>query len=327
MAVIDPDVPLVLGVDGGGSRCAAVLARAAAGGRLEVIGRGIGGPANPRAVGHETARASIMSAVEAAFAAAGPTARPVAAACFGLAGVGLATDRDAVFEWATQVPIADRMLVVADGMLPFADDAAEPWGVVLIAGTGSLALARPRGAPLTAEAEADRCGGWGPLLGDEGSGHAIALAALKAAMRSADGRGPPTIMLEAFLRRFDSARAADLVARVHAPGVGRREIAAAAREAVAAAELGDPVAVTIMTATAADLALHVRTLVDRNRFAPGVYPLRFTGGLLTTSPLLGRLVADSLAATGHAPGTVTVVTDPAMAAGRFAALHAVGAGD
>ena len=321
MAAADHDEPLVLGVDGGGSRCAAVLARPLPGGRLDILGRGVGGTANPRVAGHETARASILTAVHAAFADAGLEVRPLAAACFGLAGVGLATDRDAVLAWATHVPVADRMLVVADGMLPFADAAAEPWGVVVIAGTGSLALARPRTAVLTTETDSDRCGGWGPILGDEGSGYAIAVQALKAAMRAADGRGPDTILREAFLRRFAADRAADLVARLHAPGMGRREIADAAREVLAAAEVGDAVALAIVTAAAADLAAHVRTLVDRNGFAAGVYPLRLTGGLLVASLTLRRLVIESLAATGHEPGSVTVVTDPAAAAARFAAVR------
>jgi N-acetylglucosamine kinase-like BadF-type ATPase len=321
MAAADHEGPLVLGVDGGGSRCAAVLARAAAGGRLDILGRGVGGTANPRVAGHETARASIMTALQAAFTDAGLEVRPLAAACFGLAGVGLPEDRDAVLAWATQLPVAERMMVVADGMLPFADAAAEPWGVVLIAGTGSLALARPRGVPLAAEPAADRCGGWGPLLGDEGSGYAVALHALKAAMRAADGRGPDTILHAAFLRRFAADRAADLVARLHAPGMGRREIADAAREVLAAAEVGDPVAVAIVTTAAADLAAHVRTLVDRNGFAAGVYPLRVTGGLLTASATLRRLLVEGLAATGHEPGSVTVVTDPAAAAARFAAVR------
>jgi len=140
-------------------------------------------------------------------------------------------------------------------------------------------------------------------------------------MRAADGRGPATILHEAFLRRFAADRAADLVARVHAAGVGRREIADAAREVLAAAEVGDPVAVAIVTTAAADLAAHVRTLVDRSGFAAGVYPLRLTGGLLTGRTTLRRLLVEALTATGHEPGSVTVVTDPAAAAARFAAAN------
>ena len=317
-------VRLVLGIDGGGSKCAVVLARlpATAAGEIEVVGRGRGGPANPRVSGHEVARGSITTAIAHAFADAGRPPRPVAAACLGLAGVGLSEDRDAVLAWATQAGLADRVVVVADGLLPFADAVAEPWGVVLIAGTGSLALARPRGAGLAVETPADRCGGWGPLLGDEGSGHAIGLAALKAAMRAADGRGPATILEAALLQRFAVAQARDLVAIVHGPGVGRREIADTAREVLAAADVGDPVAAAILTSAAADLAAHVRTLAERNAFAAGVYPLRLTGGLLVGSATLRRLVVESLASSGHEPGTVTVVSDSATAAARFAAAVA-----
>jgi N-acetylglucosamine kinase-like BadF-type ATPase len=238
--------------------------------------------------------------------------------------VGLPEDRDAVLAWATQAGLADKVLVVPDGLLPFADGVAEPWGVVLIAGTGSLALALPRGNTLSAATAADRCGGWGPLLGDEGSGHTIGLAALKAAMRAADGRGPDTILHAALLKRFGAARAADLVGCIHAPGVGRREIADAAREVLAAADVGDAVAAAILTGAATELATHVRTLAERNSLTSGVYPLRLTGGLLAGSATLRRLVVESLVASGHEPGSVIVVSDPAAAASRFAATVAVG---
>jgi N-acetylglucosamine kinase-like BadF-type ATPase len=314
---------LVLGIDGGGSRCAAVLARVVAPENIpEILGRGRGGPANPRVAGHEMARASITAAISGAFADAGLECRPVTAVCLGLAGVGRSDDRDAVLAWATQSRLAARVHVVTDGVVAFADRAADPWGIVLISGTGSLALARARDAGLAAEAVTDRAGGWGPLLGDEGSGHAIGLAALKAATRMADGRGPDTILLAAVMRRFQAATPADLVGRLHAPGVGRREIAAVSREVMAAADMGDPVAAAIAAAAAADLADHVRTLAERNLFPTGVYPLRLAGGLLTGSAAFRGRVVEAIVATGHEPGAVTVVADPAAAAARFAAAFA-----
>lgn len=313
---------LLLGIDGGGSRCTAVLARlpATAGAEPAILGRGHGGPANPRVAGHEAARSSIDAAIATAFADAGLARGKVAAICLGLAGVGLAEDRDAMRTWAEEAGIARRVSVVPDGLLAFAAGSEDPWGVVLVAGTGSLGLARPRGSSLAADAACDRCGGWGPILGDEGSGHAVGLAALKAAVRAADGRGPDTLLREAVMRRFDATAPAELVARIQAPGVGRREIADVAREAIAAADAGDVVAMALVAAAAADLAAHVRTLAVRNGFVGGDYPLRLAGGLLTGSATLRRLVVESLAAGGHAPGSVTLVTDPAAAAARFAAL-------
>ena len=323
MAAAEEGLPLVIGVDGGGSRCAAVIARLPPAGdqALKIIGRGQGGPANPRVAGHDLARASITEAIAGAFADAGIGIRPVEGVCLALAGVGRTEDRDAVLAWATQSRFGARVQVVPDGVVAFADGAAEPWGVVLIAGTGSLALARDRGVGLVSDAATDRAGGWGPLLGDEGSGHAIGLAALKAAMRMADGRGPETILLAAVMRRFEAGEPADLVGRLHAANVGRREIANVAREVLAAADVGDPVATAITASAAADLAAHVRTLAHRHAFAAGVYPLRMVGGLLTGSAAFRRRVVESLTATGHDPGTITIVADPAAAAARLAAAE------
>ena len=90
-------------------------------------------------------------------------------------------------------------------------------------------------------------------------------------------------------------------------------------EVLAAADVGDAVAAAILTGAAADLAAHVRTLADRNSLTAGVYPLRLTGGLLAGSATLRHLVVESLVASGHEPGSVTVVSDPAAAAARFAA--------
>lgn len=321
MAPAEKPAPYVLGIDGGGSRCTAVVARVDRGFDTApvILGRGHGGPANPRVTGHDPACTAISTAIMAAFESAGMQPGSVETACLGLAGVGLPADRDAVRAWAERVGVARRVIVVPDGLVLFADGGAEPWGIVLIAGTGSLALARPASAPLTAAAPYERCGGWGPLLGDEGSGYAIGLAALKAAMRFADGRGPDTSLLAAVLRRFMANGPADLVASIQSPLVGRREIAEVARDALAAAEAGDPVATRIVAGAAGDLAAHVQALAHRNSFASDGYPLRLAGGLLAGSAVFRRLVVEALATDG-APGSVGVVTDPAAAAARFAML-------
>src|ERR671926_137105 len=70
-------------------------------------------------------------------------------------------------------------------------------GVVVIAGTGSVAFGRNEAG------EEARAGGWGPIIGDEGSGYFIARAGLAAIMRAHDGRGPATKMTEILKERFD----------------------------------------------------------------------------------------------------------------------------
>lgn len=306
-------VDLIVGVDGGGSRCTAVLAQATPGGGLVELGRGHGGAANVLSSGAEAAGASVLGAIDEAFAAAVIPRQPVAVACLGLAGVGRPAERGQAEAWAAAAAIAERVLVVTDAELVLTGE--PPWGVALIAGTGSLAIGR---APDGAVA---RCGGWGPLMGDEGSGYAVAVAGLRAVAQAADGRGPPTELEARLTRRFAAADTAGLVTAIGRSGTSRREIAAAAAEVVAAADAGDAVAAAILAAAADELAAQVAVVARRLGLSAGGYPLRIAGGLAVHSPGLRTQAVAALAAAGCPPGEVTLVADPALAATRLAATR------
>jgi N-acetylglucosamine kinase-like BadF-type ATPase len=99
--------------------------------------------------------------------------RPVAVACLGLAGFDRPEDKQLLSEWAETGHWAERLLLVNDGDLVVAAGTPEGWGVGVIAGTGSIAVAR---AP---DGRKARAGGWGHLIGDEGSAYGTVLAALK----------------------------------------------------------------------------------------------------------------------------------------------------
>jgi N-acetylmuramic acid 6-phosphate etherase len=302
---------LVVGVDGGGSRCAAVLARATPGGGLVELGRGRGGAANVLAAGPAAAGASMLAAIEEAFAAAGIPRHPVAMACLGLAGVGRPAERGQAEAWAAGASLAARVVIVTDAELVLAGE--PPWGVALIAGTGSLAIGR---AP---DGGAARCGGWGPLLGDEGSGYAVAVAALRAVAQMADGRGPSTDLAVRLTRRFAAADAAGLVTILGRVGTSRREIAAAAADVVEAADAGDAVAAAIVAKAGDELATQVVVVARRLGLPAGGYPLRIAGGLAVHARGLRERVIAALEEAGWPPGEVTLVADPALAAARMAA--------
>jgi N-acetylglucosamine kinase-like BadF-type ATPase len=305
----------VLGIDGGGTRCTAVIAAApesrAGDASLSILGRGVAGPANPRVAGFDAAQANLAAAVAAARTAAGIGTARLAAACLGLAGVGRAEERDRMAAWARETLAADHVAVMTDAEILFAAGTPPAWGIVLIAGTGSLALGR------TQDGATDRCGGWGPLLGDEGSGYSIALAGLRAAARMADGRGPATALLATLQQRLGAAAPADLVARVHDPASSRDRIAALATDVVAAAA-GDGVAEQIVAGAADELAHLVTTLAHRLGLAAGTYPLRLAGGLLCQAPTMRDRLLAGLGSAGASPGHVFVVEDPAAAAARMA---------
>ncbi|HEX2095187.1 MAG TPA: BadF/BadG/BcrA/BcrD ATPase family protein, partial [Longimicrobiaceae bacterium] len=135
--------------------------------------------------------------------------------------------------------------------------------------------------------QVERCGGWGMMVGDEGSGYALGRGGLAAALRAADGRGPETRLLPLFLEllEIDTPRAIP-------PWVGRSakaEVAALARHVVRAAEAGDAVARSVLETEARELALHAVAL--RHRLAPwsGEVTVVFYGGVLRTAIYAGMV--------------------------------------
>ena len=135
---------MLLGVDGGGTSTEAWLAEVGG----EVLGRGVSGPSNAKAVGMEAARQALDAALDAAFDDAGLEPAPVDAACLGLAGFDRPDDRTILTGWADEARLARRLVLVNDGDLVVAAGTPEGWGVGVIAGTGSIAVGRaPTAAP------------------------------------------------------------------------------------------------------------------------------------------------------------------------------------
>ncbi|MEX2027532.1 MAG: BadF/BadG/BcrA/BcrD ATPase family protein, partial [Pirellulaceae bacterium] len=131
---------------------------------------GTAGPGNPRAAGFDVAQSNINAAIEQAFADAKLPRESVSAACFGLAGCGREEEQERIRSWAGERRIAAVVQVTGDAEPILAAASPDNWGIALICGTGSLAWGRNQ------RGQTARCGGWGYLIGDDGSAYAIALA-------------------------------------------------------------------------------------------------------------------------------------------------------
>ena len=149
----------LLGIDGGGTTTEAWLAEPG----CHVLGRGTAGPSNAKAIGLEAARWALDTAIRSAFLAAELEPAPVDVICLGLAGFDRPDDRKVLKEWAEHAGWARSLLIVNDGDLVIAAGTTEGWGVGVISGTGSIAVGR------TKDGRTARAGGWGHLIGDEGS--------------------------------------------------------------------------------------------------------------------------------------------------------------
>ena len=299
---------LILGVDAGGSKTVAWLATRDAVADAGVIGCGLAGPANPQAVGFDTALRNLDQSIARAFADAELGRGSVASACIGLAGAGRELDQQAVQQWAEDAGLAERVTVTHDAMLVLAAGTPDGRGVALISGTGSLAFGR------NAAGETARCGGWGPLLGDEGSGYAIALAGLRAAAQAADGRGAATSMLDSFLKQLDLRDASELIPTIHAPHLTRSDIARLALVVFAASNQHDAPALGIVRAAAAHLAQMVATVASQLGFDQRPFPMALAGGVLLHQPPFRQQLCETLAAAGLDCDPTTTVADPVAGA-------------
>ncbi|QDT01856.1 BadF/BadG/BcrA/BcrD ATPase family protein [Rubripirellula lacrimiformis] len=277
----------VLGVDGGGSTTNTWLARCGQTTSPEPVGTGQSGPSNPRVVGFETASQNVAQSIQQALASAQIESHQVRSLCLGIAGCDRAHELTQWEDWAHAHRIAsDRVLVTNDAVPVIFAAAPDGNGIALISGTGSLALGRcPSGSPT-------RCGGWGPLMGDEGSGYAIAVNGLRAATQAADGRGNATKLLERFCEALGVSAPQQMIPVIYGGQYDRAKIASLASVVFGAAADGDAIATSIIASAAADLAAMVAAVV-RKQGTPAIQlTLAATGGVLLNQPdLLVQITA------------------------------------
>ena len=152
----------LLGCDGGGTKTVAELAILHDDGEIETRGEGVAGPGNVLGESSDTALRNLNDAIDIAFQTAGLKDRAVDAMVLSLAGAGRESERAVVRKWIEDHQLAQRLEIVPDCRAVFEAGLPDGIGVVLVAGTGSIAMGRSPDGNLV------RSGGWGPLLGDEG---------------------------------------------------------------------------------------------------------------------------------------------------------------
>lgn len=265
---------LVLGIDGGGSKT--ILAVVDPAGRIIRSART--GGINP--LDNSDWRGALETALAPIAKTPGLVAVAAALPAHGEVEAISAAQREVVASTLSGQPQQVLNDVDAAQIGAFA---GEP-GILILSGTGSMAWARDL------DGRSHRVGGWGDVVGDEGSSYWIGHRILGVISQSMDGRGPPTDLVDAVfgqlrLDRTDPADALEgWVSRLRHP---RAEIAALARSATRLAEAGDAGARMIIEAAAEELARHVRAI---ERKVGAALPWSYAGGTFG-----GRLLLDEVA--------------------------------
>lgn len=274
-----------LGIDGGGSKTTAVvfdsdgvLAACAVGESINWYSIGLSAArANMSAVLLEIAQKSGVSAFEAAV--------------IGMSALGeRATDKE-LYDFANGVVEAKHIYMDSDLYIALQALNAQGECAVVISGTGSMAAVRTEGGAII------HAGGWGHILGDEGSGYCLGLDGIKAAIAASEGYGEKTALYGDCLAFFEIDNIYDLIDLYYVRGVSRKKTAAFARNVRSRAGEGDAAALGIMKTAAQSLA---QTALSVLKSVKKDSPVGLWGGIFQNSPLYIELFKEGLAAEGFA---------------------------
>ena len=277
-----PTAAVLVGVDAGASHCTVVVA----GEDLEVRGRAEGQAAAVRPGGAATSAAAIAETARRAAAQAG-LPLPADRAVVGAAGAGRALEQEELAAALVAAGVARAVRVLPDGETALSAAFGASPGIVVNAGTGSVAFARDRTGVL------HRSGGHGWQLGDEGGGYWLGRKALDAAARAQDGRGEGSTLLARLLGSLGLRRFEDLV-RWTATATPA-QIATLAPQVLNAAAEGEAVAQRAVTDAAQELA-GLALALERHFPGHGTIGVATTGGLLAPPSPLAAAFREALAA-------------------------------
>lgn len=303
---------IVVGIDGGGSKTHAIVADD----QGSTIGETVGPGSAVRPGRAEDSATVIGDVVRDALASCGMTHVMPRVLCVGVAGAGRETERQELWQALVSRDIADEVVIHSDFSIALDDAFDDGPGVLLISGTGSVAFGRGPTA-MTA-----RCGGWGPVCGDEGSGAWIGRRALSIVTAAADGREPETALTGAILTAAQVNETADLIG--WAAHAAPAQLASLAPVVLSVAESGDLRANALVSLAVEELALHVRALA-RQLFGDerAAIPVALSGGMLQRGGSLRRRLEHRLRAAVPGAQLSTAAVVPARGAIR-AALRILG---
>ncbi len=272
---------LVLGVDGGGTKTHALVADD----RGEVCGVGLSGPSNWEDVGLGGAGAALRVAVGEALAGAEIQPEGVEASVFGLAGVDWPSDVERLAFAIDPLHLVAPVDVVNDSPVALRAGTERAWGVVVIAGTGSVVAGRSAGGRMF------RTLGLGRLFGDFSSSTEVSEEAVRAVANAYIGKGSATTLSDGLCRHFGAATVAELLERLSRQQVQGRvedEVENVAPLVIAAAAGGDAVARDLLVRVGHGLGESVVLVAGRLDLLEGPFEVVLAGGFLAAAGELVR---------------------------------------
>ena len=282
----------IIGIDGGGTKTHAIIA----GENGEILKMHFAGPSNFQIIGVEKAAETIFSLIEMCCESVPCEIKNIASVVCGLTGAGRTGDQQRMAEGLKQFALSKKttlkkIIIESDARIALEGAFKGEAGIILIAGTGSIAFGKD------AKGNVHRVGGWGRMLGDEGSGYFLGRLGLTAVTRHIDGRGEKTKLTSLIAKEFGLT---DQTAIINAVYKNNFDIASVAPLVLKAAEKKDPICVTIIETAVIELAEHIRVaglkIVPHSvKKVKTKIHVSLIGGLIANDTLISRMLKQYLA--------------------------------
>jgi N-acetylglucosamine kinase-like BadF-type ATPase len=263
-------VRYVIGIDAGGTKTVGLLADESG----NVLAKARGGGANLLVHGELAVEKVVYQIIEDL-----EPPEPIASICLGIAGVDQTDNKDLIRNMLRRLGLRQAVRIVNDAVIALVAGAPEGSGIVVISGTGSIAYG------VSPDGSTARSGGWGYLLGDEGSAFWLGHAALRLGIRAADGRGPATTIYDRVCEKLDLKGASELVSWYYDQELSRHRVAKLASLVEEASNGGDAAAARLLDQAAGHLARAAQAVATQLSFEAD-YPVVLAGGAFKACPSL-----------------------------------------
>ncbi|MBV9343088.1 MAG: hypothetical protein JO159_19650 [Acidobacteria bacterium] len=294
---------LFLGIDGGGTKTRSVI-----GDETVLLATGTSSGCNLLRVGEACARDALAAAIHESCVGAGVSPRSISRTCAGVAGAAQADVRSTLERLLAEI-VGGHIEILGDMEIALEAAFGAGPGVIVIAGTGSIAYGRNR------EGEAARVGGWGRIISDQGSGHWIGVQAVGHALRT-HARDGHSLLLRSLMSALDHQTVDDLIVRANASP--SPEFASLFPVVLEAAECGDGDAKVVLQDAGRELAGLAGAVIERLFRNESAVEVAAHGGVFSSSAEVRHAFAQQLNAIAPAARVLEKMIDPALGALRRA---------
>lgn len=281
----------VIGIDGGGTKSVCLFKKIGTPSFQSPEQHSLlisGNALNPQVIGFQEMRIRIQQLIEQGLQQFQIKPAEISALCCGLAGVRREQDKGLTCQEMQKIKLYFnfseyfKFFIFSDSYIAWRG-AFKPdnrSGILVISGTGSNCIG------ITENGDVFKSGGWGHLLGDEGSGYDIGRSALRHIARAHDLRDEGTILTEMIFDELKLKNIEDLIQYMYRNQLDKKDIAKFAKLVIKASECGDPVSIRILKKAAGELATHVQSLFKKSSAFNPDTPVTTTGSIFEHSSIL-----------------------------------------